>query len=124
MVIHPAVTSYTDTLGTNQYPIIQNREAETRILMNDGETIVIGGLIKDVKTKSVMGIPFLKDLPYVGGMFRRDTYDTQKVELLVFITANIVKESDYNAETIASLEQGVTSDAPFKELSGGRKDKR
>lgn len=91
MVIHPAVTSYTDTLGTNQYPIIQSREAETRILMADGDTIVIGGLIKDVKTKSVMGIPFLKDLPYVGGMFCRDTYDTQKIELLVFITAIIVK---------------------------------
>ncbi|MDI6605884.1 MAG: secretin and TonB N-terminal domain-containing protein, partial [Candidatus Omnitrophota bacterium] len=53
MVVHPAVTSYTNTLGTNvQYPILEIREAETRIFMKDGETIVIGGLLKDVKNKS------------------------------------------------------------------------
>lgn len=57
MVIHPAVTSYTNTLGTNvQYPILEIREAETRILMRDGETVVIGGLLKDVKNKEYSGI--------------------------------------------------------------------
>jgi type II secretory pathway component GspD/PulD (secretin) len=86
MVIHPAVTSYTTTLGTNAYPIIDTREAETRILMKDGETVVIGGLLKDVKAKETMGIPFLSKIPILGPIFRRDTVDTQKIDLLVFIT--------------------------------------
>ncbi|MBM3254744.1 MAG: hypothetical protein FJZ08_00355 [Candidatus Omnitrophica bacterium] len=59
MVIHPAVTSYTSTLGTSPalYPILETREAETRIFMKDGETVVIGGLLKDIKTKSITAIP-------------------------------------------------------------------
>ncbi len=105
MVIHPAVTSYTNTLGSNvQYPILEIREAETRILMKDGETIVIGGLLKDVKNKGVSGIPFLKDLPYVGKLFGRDTVDTEKIDLIVFITAHIIKEGTLTPEEIEDIE--------------------
>ena len=113
MVIHPAVTSYTDTLGVNAYPIIQNREAETRILMRDNETVVIGGLMKDVKTKAVEGIPFLKDIPYIGKAFSRETYDTEKVELLIFITASIVKDEDSSLENIAKIEEAITANNPL-----------
>lgn len=105
MVIHPAVTSYTSTLGTNAYPIIETREAETRIFMKDNETVVIGGLLKDVKSKGTTGIPFLSKIPFVGPFFRRETIDTQKIDLLVFITASIVKEGDFSAEEIARLEE-------------------
>jgi type IV pilus assembly protein PilQ len=115
MVVHPAVTSYTNTLGTNvQYPILEIREAETRIFMKDGETIVIGGLLKDVKNKSVSGVPFLKDLPYLGKFFGRDTVDTEKIDLIVFITAHIVREESLTpkeAEDIhIKLGKGRTRD--------------
>lgn len=105
MVVHPAVTSYTSTLGANAYPIIDTREAETRIFMKDGETVVIGGLFKDIKSKGTTGVPFLSNIPLVGPLFRRDTIDTEKIDLLVFITANIVKEGDFSAEEIAKLEE-------------------
>ena len=105
MVLHPAVTSYTNTLGTNAYPIIETREAETRVLMKDNETLVIGGLLKDVKSKGVTGIPFLSKIPLFGPIFRRDTIDTQKIDLLVFITAHIVKEGEFSPEEIAKLEE-------------------
>lgn len=105
MVVHPAVTSYTNTLGTNvQYPILEIREAETRIFMKDGETIVIGGLLKDVKNKSVSGIPFLKDLPYLGKIFGRDTVDTEKIDLIVFITAHIVKDGSLTPDEVAQIQ--------------------
>jgi len=105
MVIHPAVTSYTNTLGTNvQYPILEIREAETRILMKDGETIVIGGLLKDVKNKEITGIPIVKDLPYFGKFFSRETVDTEKIDLIVFITAHIVEESNLTGEEIENME--------------------
>ncbi len=107
MVIHPAVTSYTNTLGTTPalYPILETREAETRIFMKDGETVVIGGLLKDVKTKSMSGIPFFGKLPILGALFRRDTVDNEKIDLLVFITAHIVKEGEFTPEEIAKLEE-------------------
>lgn len=105
MVIHPAVTSYTSTLGDNAYPIIDTREAETRIFMKSDETVVIGGLLKDVKSKGMQGIPFLGRIPVLGALFRRDTLDTQKIDLLVFITAHIVKEGEFTAEEIAKFEE-------------------
>ena len=105
MVVHPAVSSFTSTLGTNAYPIIDTREAETRVFMKDGETIVIGGLLKDVKSKGMTGIPFLSKIPLVGPIFRRDTLDTQKIDLLVFISAHIVKEGEFSPEEIAKMEE-------------------
>ena len=111
MVVHPAVTSYTDTLGTNAYPIILTREAETRILMKDNETIVIGGLLKDVKTKNITGVPFLRHIPILGLFFRRETDDIEKIELLVFISAHIVKEGEFSPEEIEKLEARLDSQA-------------
>ncbi|MFA4842728.1 MAG: type IV pilus secretin PilQ [Candidatus Omnitrophota bacterium] len=105
MVIHPAVTSYTTTLGTNAYPIIDAREAETRVLMKDGETVVIGGLLKDIKSKQTLGIPFLSKIPLLGNLFQRETLDDQKVDLLIFLTVRIVKEGEYTSEEIAKLEE-------------------
>jgi type IV pilus assembly protein PilQ len=94
------------TTSTN-YPIIDVREAQTQVLIKDGETIVIGGLLKDVKSKETTGIPFLSKIPILGGLFRRDTYDTQKVDLLIFITARIIEEGEFTADEIAKLEKGL-----------------
>jgi type IV pilus assembly protein PilQ len=107
MVIHPAVSSFSSstTIGDNQYPIITVREAETRILMKDTETVVIGGLLKDIKSKSVIGVPFLSKIPILGIFFRRDTTDTEKIDLLIFISAHIVKDNEFPPEEIARLKQ-------------------
>jgi len=109
MVVHPAVSSFTSTLGSNEYPIIDTREAETRILMKDGETIVIGGLLKDVKSRGRTGIPFLKDIPWMGQLFQRDTNDISKIELLVFISAHVVKENEFSPEQIAKLQSNLSA---------------
>ncbi len=109
MVVHPAVTSYTNTLGTNQYPIIDTREAETRIVMKDGETVVIGGLLKDIKSKGRQGIPFLSALPVLGVLFSRDTDDIQKIDLLIFLTARVIKEGDFTPEQIAQMQKNLES---------------
>ncbi len=107
MVLHPAVTDKGTNVATN-YPIINTREAETRVLVKDGETIVIGGLMQDVISKSVIGVPFLKDIPWIGKLFRRDTTDTLKKELLIFVTAKILK-GDATAEAkIAEYKDGYS----------------
>ena len=125
LIVHPAVSSITTTdasIGSANYPVIDIREAETRVLMKDGETVVIGGLLKDVKNKGTVGIPFLRHLPLIGGIFRRDTYDTAKIELLIFISAQIVKEELTPAE-INRLEERFDR-APAKEEAIVEKKKK
>jgi len=122
MIIHPAVTSYTTTLGTNAYPIIETREAETRILLNNGETVIIGGLLKDVKTKGNVGIPFLSKIPFLGNLFKRETNDFEKIDLLIFITARTVEDNELCPEKIAELEKRI--DPNFKKLTLEKKKKK
>jgi len=120
MIIHPSVTSSSsnvtatstasgETTSTN-YPIIDVREAQTQVLIKDGETIVIGGLLKDIKSTETIGIPFLSKIPYIGGLFRRDIHNNQKVDLLIFITAHVIKEGEFTPEEIARLEKRVDKD--------------
>lgn len=123
MVVHPAVTSFTNTLGDNKYPIIETREAETRILMKDGETVVIGGLLKDIKSKSVSGLPFLSHIPIIGWAFKRETIDTGKLDLLVFISAHIVKDNEFSPEEIAKLEERMERGPEKVKVKGKSKAK-
>jgi len=116
LIIHPAVSTYTTTTKVIsqsnttlvEYPIIDTREAQTQIVIKDGETIVMGGLLKDVISYQRTGIPFLKKLPWVGVLFRRDTTDKSKVDLMIFITAKIVKPGEI-------LSDGVVNTRAFKE---------
>lgn len=117
MIIHPSVTSSDSSVNatssasgattTVSYPIINVREAQTQILIKDGETIVIGGLLKDVKAKETIGIPFASKIPLLGNFFKRDIYDNMKVDLLIFITARIIKEGEFSPEEVARLAKGV-----------------
>ena len=74
----------------NGVPPIKKNEVNAKVLVTDGETIVIGGVFSNTQTKSVDKVPFLGDLPFVGRIFRRDTVQDQKSELLVFITPRIM----------------------------------
>jgi general secretion pathway protein D len=99
MIVRPVVT---DVIGTESgvtggsdvtltpYPVLSTREVETQILLKSGQTIVIGGLLKERESKSQVKVPILGDIPLLGRLFRRDTVDKSKVELLIFLTATIV----------------------------------
>lgn len=105
MIVHPVVSSRVGTVGTNAYPILDIRETETQIVMEHGETIVIGGLLKDVKAKSRIGLPFLGKLPLLGPIFSRHTTDIEKIDLLIFITAKIVEPGTLSAGETEKLRQ-------------------
>ncbi|PKN02343.1 MAG: hypothetical protein CVU77_00645 [Elusimicrobia bacterium HGW-Elusimicrobia-1] len=73
-------------------PVIGTREAETTIMVRDGETVVIGGLIREEDKKLASQVPLLGDIPILGQLFRR-SYDTkERSELLVFITPQILSD--------------------------------
>ena len=73
--------------------------------MKDGETVVIGGLMTDVKSKTIKGIPILKDIPILGLLFQNRSTSTEKMDLLIFITSRIVKEGEFSPEKISELEK-------------------
>lgn len=118
MIIHPAISSSSGTLksygSSNQvvaeYPIILTREAETQVLLEDGETIVIGGLLKDVKSESKTGVPILRKIPFLGKLFERQTVDTEKIDLLIFITANILKNANESAEILSRSSELIKNE--------------
>ena len=71
-------------------PPIDKNEVNAKVLVNDGETIVIGGVFSNTQTKTTDKVPFLGDVPYVGRLFRRDVVSEAKSELLVFLTPRIM----------------------------------
>jgi general secretion pathway protein D len=71
-------------------PLIQNRTVSTQLSLRDGQTVVVGGLITENRTNDDTGVPFLKDIPGVGSLFRNQTASRDKNELLVFITPYVI----------------------------------
>ncbi len=77
----------------NDVPPINKNEVNAKVLVNDGETIVIGGVFSNTQSRSVDKVPLLGDLPFLGRLFRRDTVTEEKSELLVFLTPRIVSNN-------------------------------
>ncbi|MCL4872918.1 type IV pilus secretin PilQ [bacterium] len=73
-------------------PSINKKEATTDVLVKDGETTVIGGIVITDKNNSERGIPFLKDIPVLGWLFKAKSVADTQTELLIFITPKILKE--------------------------------
>lgn len=80
-----------------------NREAEANVLVKDGETIVIGGILKDTDSSSESGIPYLKDIPFLGWLFKNWRVSKQFEELVVFITPRIASAGSNNLPTADEL---------------------
>jgi type II secretory pathway component GspD/PulD (secretin) len=78
--------------------------------------------LKDVKGKQTIGIPFLGKIPFIGKLFTREVVDNQKVDLLIFITARVVKDGEFTPEEIAKLEKGMNTLVP-KEKATKKKTK-
>jgi type IV pilus assembly protein PilQ len=76
-------------LGT---PSINTREIKTQVLVENGETVVLGGVYEQEETNDVIKVPFLGDLPVLGALFRQTRKSDGKEELLIFITPKIIKE--------------------------------
>jgi type IV pilus assembly protein PilQ len=72
-------------------PTIITKKAQTNVIQNDGQTIVIGGLSKESASRNNTGTPFLEDIPGLGYLFKRKSSADQMEELLIFITPHILK---------------------------------
>ena len=88
------------TLSTTDVPVVDTRKVNTIALVQDGQTVVLGGMRKKDVSKGNNKIPLLGDLPLVGGLFRFEGEDTSINELVVFITPRIVGQ-----EPVLSLDE-------------------
>jgi type II secretory pathway component GspD/PulD (secretin) len=86
--VHPVVSTIT-SVDSDNVPQTSTREAETTLVVKNGETIVLGGLIRDEMTKTITEVPLLSKLPLIGELFRNTTRSGRKSEILVFITPKI-----------------------------------
>ncbi len=73
-------------------PPINTNNVETQVLVDNGETVVLGGVYEQTKTKNINRVPFFGDLPLVGVLFRNKTETNDKQELLIFVTPKLLKE--------------------------------
>ncbi len=133
MVVNPKVrTLVTTTSGVTglednkvaltEYPVLSTRETETQIMLKSGQTIVIGGLLEDQQTTTELRVPILGSLPLIGRLFRRETTNNNKVDLLIFLTATIVSpEHGASPEQLAAARldrQPLASPAPARAAGG------
>lgn len=75
-------------------PVINKNEVRTSVLVNDGQTIVLGGIYETIESSSEVKTPILGDLPIIGNLFKKTSVDSSKSELLVFITPRLIESSN------------------------------
>lgn len=73
--------------------ILNKNEINTNVLVDNGETVVLGGIFEQENTTNQVKVPFLGDIPYLGRLFRKDAKTENKRELLIFVTPRIVNDS-------------------------------
>ncbi|NWO09929.1 type IV pilus secretin PilQ [Chromohalobacter salexigens] len=88
-----------DTVADSSYdgaPAIDTNSIETQVLVNDGETVVLGGILTSEQLRNLSKTPLLGDLPFIGSLFRYTQESNEKVELLIFITPKIIGDEQAN----------------------------
>lgn len=91
-------------------PVISTREAATQVTVRDGQTIVLGGLLDHQRDVTGGGVPFLSDLPLIGGLFGHHARQTSETELFLFLTPRVLRTDD----EVEDATRGIQDRAPGK----------
>ncbi|WP_313642649.1 type IV pilus secretin PilQ family protein [Stenotrophomonas sp.] len=85
------VDTYMEVENFGVVPVINRREVNTAVLVEDGQTVVVGGVYEFSDRSSVSKVPFLGDIPFLGNLFKKRGRSKDKAELLVFVTPKILR---------------------------------
>ncbi|MDQ7787760.1 MAG: secretin N-terminal domain-containing protein [Thermodesulfovibrionales bacterium] len=119
------ITQEVSSLGDNvkvadqDFASINKTESTTNLVAQDGETIIIGGLIREDATKSKDGIPILSKIPIIGHLFSNTTDNTQRTELIILLTPHVIRnqrEAGNVTTDYIDRYQGTTGDEALKDF--------
>lgn len=100
LTVNQEVSSVSTTkVGAAESPSIDTRKLETKLTVRDGNTVVLGGLMSDSQSGTDTGIPYAKDIPLLGHLFKGNSKDNDRTELVMLITAYAI-EDDFDVESI------------------------
>jgi MSHA biogenesis protein MshL len=101
-----------DALSTQ--PVIDRRDFDTVAKVHSGQTVLIAGIIRELKSEDVRGVPWLMNIPLLGNMFRRTEQSSQKTELVIFITPTLITGNAAEELTNAGMKRIQDLQQPFK----------
>ncbi len=108
MDVGPEISALTGTTvpisETVTAPVFAKRSASSRIVVKNGQTVVIGGLMQDMKNQTDRGVPILSSIPIVKWLFQRSEMTKSKTELLIFLTPHVASEAEL-LESMANDEK-------------------
>ena len=107
--------------GGAAIPIIATRKAKTNVSLKDGYTMGIGGMIRKQTTDSIMKVPFLGDIPFIGNAFKHKSKNAETTNLLIFITAKVVSADGATIEHVVDPRQAEEMKLQMNDLPGYRK---
>jgi general secretion pathway protein D len=100
-----ALKDQSDVVTITVGPTITKRSTKTSVVVKDGQTVVIGGLIQEKDEKTVNKVPVLGDIPLLGWLFKQESVSRNKTNLLVFLTPSVVKEPSRLAQITKDKER-------------------
>ncbi len=94
-------------------PVISTRKVSTSVAVQDGEVLALGGLIRNIQSRDKTGIPFLSQIPIIGGLFGRQVEETDKIELVILLKPRVIRTVDDARAVTEELRQKIRSLEPF-----------
>jgi Flp pilus assembly secretin CpaC len=97
------------TVGTDSFPAFDTRQAETSAVVQDGDTLAIGGIIADNRSRSRTGIPYLMDLPVIGRFFGTTSDAVERTELIMLITPHVIRNRDQGQQVTEDFKKSLST---------------
>jgi len=101
------ITGYTEIANVGKMPNTTHRSASATVSVQDGDTIILGGYIRASKSKSKSGVPILKDIPGIGGLFRSTSKEAKRSELLVLIRPTVLPSPRDAAQAVDRARENM-----------------
>jgi len=108
--LQPEITTFLDWVEINgtRYPTVSIKKVGTKVKVNSGETLAIGGLIQEKEYETMSKVPLLGDLPVLGKLFSQKNVESEKRELIIFITPKII-DDDSNLDILTETQEQKSS---------------
>ncbi|MFC3324697.1 type II secretion system secretin GspD [Mesorhizobium cantuariense] len=120
--IQQEVSNVTKTTSSGiDSPTIQQRKIQTRVLVNDGESLALGGLIQSRNNVDRTQVPILGDIPIIGNAFKQKTDSIGRTELIIFIRPHVVRDINEAREVTDEFRGKISLQTPIQKRRGGTK---